>query len=374
MNRQLSDYLAKIPPLNSNLPKFTAFLSVVLQPIVDIQNLIAEMPALFDLDQAIGAQLDVCGQWIGESRILVIPIPAPWFAFDDPIHGLDKAPWYIPGVGAGTTFTSLDDETYRRLLYTKRAANYWDGTAAGAKAALQQFFTDDQSIVFVVDNCNMSTTIGISGVVPPIVDLYVLANGIVPLHPQGIRQEIVVTSVTGTPIFGFDVQNEFIGGWDIGSFGVAPLDAIGIPSQPTIGLYEFGDYFSAWFSNLPTTMPMSIGTWWNDGGIPVMTDASGAPFSDFPSVKFGASFFFWSNSVPALFSPPSAPGSWYFDNGGVLVATAFDSATTAAVQAASSGLMFDFNAAMTLWFLSLPTVKPGVQGVLYNNSGTIARS
>ncbi len=220
--RDIEEYISLVPPLNRNKPDFDAVLRLVLQPFVDNQNFIASIPQAFDLDSAVGAQLDVDGEWLNRSRKVPIPLPDPWFSFDDPLRGVDFAPWLVPGVGAGTTYVSLDDDTYRRLLYATRAANLWDGTTPGAVAAFQQFFVDPATYIFVEDKCDMSMTIGVAGKIPTIVDLQVLAQRLIRLKPQTVAQDVVVTSVSNTPIFGFDVVNSLVSGFDTGSIGVTP--------------------------------------------------------------------------------------------------------------------------------------------------------
>ena len=220
-------YLARIPPLHAGKPKFSATIALCLQPFVDAQNFLASLPDAFDLDQAIGVQLDAVGEWVGISRIIPVPIADPWMSCDDPIRGLDHAPLYVPAITAGNTYVSLDDDTYRRLLRAKIAANSWDGTAAGAQSTLAVFFSAFPGThVFVQDNGDMTMTIGVSGVVPPIVDLEIIGQNLIPVKPPGVSLDAYVTSVSGAPIAGCDVENEFISGCDVGALGVSPAYAV----------------------------------------------------------------------------------------------------------------------------------------------------
>jgi hypothetical protein len=73
---------------------------------------------------------------------------------------------------------------------------------------------------FIQDNQDMTMTIGISGEVPSAVFLALLSGGYIPIKPEGVRvNSYVVTSESGTPIFGFDMQNDLVGGFDSGSWG-----------------------------------------------------------------------------------------------------------------------------------------------------------
>ena len=82
----LEDYLALIPPMNAGKPDFIAGLTADLEPMIAVQNLIASLPDAFDLDTAIGAQLDAVGIWIGRNRNIDVPITNVYFSWD--IDGL----------------------------------------------------------------------------------------------------------------------------------------------------------------------------------------------------------------------------------------------------------------------------------------------
>ncbi|WP_163460408.1 DUF2612 domain-containing protein, partial [Escherichia coli] len=70
-----------------------------------------------------------------------LPIPQPWFSFDDDRLGFDRGVWKGPFSGSFGVY-SLDDETYRRLLRANILAKRWDGTVPGAQAAFDVFFID----------------------------------------------------------------------------------------------------------------------------------------------------------------------------------------------------------------------------------------
>lgn len=223
MTIDVSSYIAKIPPLNAGKPKFIATLKMLLQPFVDAQNFVYSIPSYFDLDSAIGAQLDIVGKWVNRSRQIPVPLPAPWLCCDDPLHGIDFAPVYVPGLSSGTALTGLDDDTYRRLLKAKIAANSWDGTAESARVILQSFFDEFPGCnVIVQDAMNGSMILAITGVIPPLVDLQIVAQSLIIDKPQGISCLTLVASKHGQPIAGCDVENYLISGCDVGWVGVDP--------------------------------------------------------------------------------------------------------------------------------------------------------
>ncbi len=216
----ISEYLDLIGAYHRGRPKFVAMIQAEVAPVVAQQEFLARLPLDFDLDVAIGAQLDVVGEWVGRSRFVTTPIPGVYFSFDDPLLGFDLGVWKGP-YDTGDALTRLDDETYRILLRAKIAANSWDGTLPGAKAALSILFPDGDTDVFIIDNQDMTMTFGVSGVVPSILFIALLADGYIPLKPEGVRADYLIVTEPG-PLFGFDVENEFIAGFDTGAWGASP--------------------------------------------------------------------------------------------------------------------------------------------------------
>ena len=186
--------------------------------MVDLQNLLGSMPGKFDLDSAVDAQLDDVGRWVGISRNVPLPLSDVYFSFDIEGLGFDQGNWKGP-FDPDTGLTRLDDETYRLVLRAKIGANHWDGTLESSKEILDSIFNGG-TFVFIQDNQDMSMTIGISGVIPSAVFQALLANGLIPLKPEGVRINIViVTSVDSAPIFGFDMSNDLVAGFDTGAWG-----------------------------------------------------------------------------------------------------------------------------------------------------------
>lgn len=217
---ELIDYTGLVTSEHNQRPKFMGVVAALAQPMVDLMNLLGSMPDKFDLDQAVGVQLDDVGRWVGISRRVATPLTGVYFSFDTPDVGFDQGNWKGP-FDPDTGLTLLDNETYRLVLRAKIGANHWDGTLESSAAILNSIFNGD-TYVFIQDNQDMSMTIGIAGLVPSAVFLALLADGYIPLKPEGVRVNYtIVTSVDGEPIFGFDVQNSLIAGFDVGAWGTS---------------------------------------------------------------------------------------------------------------------------------------------------------
>ena len=214
----LNDYTSLITSEHRDKPRFAATVAAVVQPLVDQMNLLASMPGKFDLDVAVGDQLDTVGLWVGVSRRIRTPLTGIYFSFDIDGLGFDQAIWKGP-FDPDTGPTVLDDDTYRLVIRAKIGANHWDGTLASSAAILNSIFGADTH-VFIEDHQDMSMTIGISGKVPSAVFLALLAGGYIPLKPEGVRVNYtIVTTVDGAPLFGFDMSGPYVAGFDAGAWG-----------------------------------------------------------------------------------------------------------------------------------------------------------
>lgn len=216
-------YTRLIAGYHVDRPKYRQMVFETTQPVADIGAVAAGLPADFDLDSAVGVQLDAVGVRVGITRRLKTPLAGVYFSFDIDGVGFDMGVWqgpYDPDSG----ITILDDDAYREILRIKIANNHWDGTLSGAVDILAPVFGDNTQ-VFIIDNSDMSIDFGLSGEIPDVVKLTLLFGGYITLKPAGVRiNGYFVTSEYGAPIFGFDADNEYLGGFDHGAWGDTSLE------------------------------------------------------------------------------------------------------------------------------------------------------
>ncbi len=220
--RTIDDYLALITWPHSGKPNFVAFVRAMLEGQIACQELLQSIAECFDLDKAVGAQLDAVGLWVGFGRYIKTPLPNVWFSFDIADVGFDEGIWLGPH---DTTdgLTRLDDDTYRMFLRLKIGANHWDGSNQMLGEILGSIFDGVHvpgTYVFPIDGQDMSMTIVASGKILPALYKSLLEGGYFPLKPGGVRVNYKQNSIDNTPVFGFDVNNEKVGGFDVGSWGV----------------------------------------------------------------------------------------------------------------------------------------------------------
>jgi hypothetical protein len=96
-------------------------------------ELLIRLYELFDIDTAVGQQLDYVGQWIGVTRYITTEMENVFFSWDatrNPV-GWEQGTWWQPFTETTELF-KLDDEHYRMLLKARIISNHWDGTIPGA--------------------------------------------------------------------------------------------------------------------------------------------------------------------------------------------------------------------------------------------------
>ena len=211
-------YTSLITSEHIDKPNFVAMVAAVCQPMVDIQNLCLQVPTLYDIETAIGSQLDVIGQWVGITRNLPVPITGVYFT-------LDTGPGLDGGILLGpddptTALYQLGDSFYRILIAAKILNNQWDGTKGSLFAITQALFSSFGYSLFTQDYSNLTMAIGLSGGVPPPIILAMLTNGLLDIRPATVHIISYITQVNSSPIFMLDAQpgNVNFAGLDNGAF------------------------------------------------------------------------------------------------------------------------------------------------------------
>jgi hypothetical protein len=137
------DYTDLVTSEFQNSPDFLAVVNLLANGAGAAATLIDALPEYFDLDAAVGAQLDVVGQWVGISRS-AFQLALQFFGFSDDISALPFGEvsnpsiggvWYELGESIGGT-AALPDAAYQLVLKAKIITNQYDGTLAELEDAL----------------------------------------------------------------------------------------------------------------------------------------------------------------------------------------------------------------------------------------------
>lgn len=131
----------------------------------------------FNVDTAVGAQLDIIGKYVGIPRNIGDPVPRPYYQFSDSngpiirVNGFQDATNPAQNAGAiwysalflGAENTALTDAAYVLMIKLKIILNANDGTLASIMAFLQMFLP---GVVALTDNKDMTLTYTLSNRVP----------------------------------------------------------------------------------------------------------------------------------------------------------------------------------------------------------------
>lgn len=219
----MSKYNDLITNYHAGKPKFVSHIDLSTRPLTDISNAMLGMISAFDIDNAVGVQLDILGKWIGRTRIISQPISGIYFSFDTPGIGFDQGVWqgpYDPDAG----FTNLSDDVYRIVLKAKIAINRWDGTNETLPDILDTALAGSGLSMQIIDNQDMTISIlvfaagGLSSVSLEL--LAAIRQGYLTVKAAGVYAGQILTPSAGTQFFGFDIENEYIAGFDTGAWGV----------------------------------------------------------------------------------------------------------------------------------------------------------
>lgn len=201
----------------SGKPKASATVSEIVRRFKNNFDAMAQFDEAFDLDLAVGAQLDIIGKIVGISRNIEGVIPKIFFGFDDNVNarGFSLAPFYTLDQQKYTD-TQLSDSDYRFFIRIKIAKNHAKATMADDNGSnlnhviLSMF----DGYAYMVDNKDMTLTIYIENSPKSYLLPYAITLDLIPL-PQAV--DIKYISITAREPFGFSNNpNSF--GFGNGSF------------------------------------------------------------------------------------------------------------------------------------------------------------
>lgn len=222
----MSKYTDLITNYHSQKPLFVDHIDLITRPLSDVAGAMTALITEFDIDEAIGVQLDILGKWIGRTRVVSQPISGIYFSFDTDGLGFDQGVWqgpYDPDAG----FTNLSDDVYRIVLKAKIAINHWNGTNETLPEILDTALAGSGLTMQIVDNQDM--TISVWGF--PETDISDVSLELIAAIRQGyltvkaagvwagdIQTPSVETPSVGNKFFGFDMDNDYIAGFDAGAW------------------------------------------------------------------------------------------------------------------------------------------------------------
>jgi hypothetical protein len=204
----MSKYTDLITNYHAGKPKFVSHIDLSTRPLSDVSDATASLITAFDIDTAVGNQLDILG----------------YFSFDTAGIGFDEGVWQGP-FDPDEGFTNLSDDVYRMVLKTQIAINHWDGTNGSLPDILDTALMGSGCRMEIVDNQDMTISLlffaenGINSVSKELIA--VIKQGYLTVKAAGVYSGgNIITPSAGNKLFGFDTANDYLSGFDTGAWGV----------------------------------------------------------------------------------------------------------------------------------------------------------
>ncbi len=254
----MSKYTDLITNYHAGKPKFFDHVDLSTRPLIDVSAATSGLITAFDVDTAVGEQLDILGRWIGVDRTVAAPISGVFLEWDKERVGWDQGVWLGP-YQSTDALTYLSDDVYRVVLKARIGINNWNGQNGTLPDILETALAGTGIKMIIVDNQDMSISVLIviddeylmseidrlifdSGMnrgpfvtlpvdyVPSRYDInpidklpaefvFVIRAGLLTVKAAGVRVRETVTPSNGYKFFGFDVENDFIAGFETGAWG-----------------------------------------------------------------------------------------------------------------------------------------------------------
>lgn len=198
-------------------PKAAATIALIAE-IQAVNNLPFDVESAFDIETAVGVQLDILGKWIGVTRDYVgTEYPdntfgfLPYFGTEQGQEGFAQYSDYTTKVGTTLSYAEiigngqkLNDDQYRIVLKLKIICNAIDMSQSSIDSAMNTVF-GDQVILSTANNMAITyfvaNELGVLGAV-------LLEKQVLP-KPMAVRVNIIDTEM-GNPFFAFATYSDSI--------------------------------------------------------------------------------------------------------------------------------------------------------------------
>ncbi|QUG75956.1 DUF2612 domain-containing protein [Erwinia sp. E602] len=254
----MSKYTELITNYHAGKPLYFQHIDLSTRPLSDTAAAAAGMITAFDIDTAAGEQLDILGQWIGRARSVARPITGIYFEFDAERVGFEQGIWQGP-FDPDDGFINLSDDVYRVVLKAKIGINNWNGQNDTLPPIIESALAGTGIVMSIVDNQDMTISVLITvdaEYLMPVIDrlifdsginhgpyiplpddykpsrydinpieklpaelVFVIRSGFLTVKAAGVRVREVVTPSNGYKFFGFDIDNDYMAGFDAGAWG-----------------------------------------------------------------------------------------------------------------------------------------------------------
>lgn len=155
-----TDYTPLITSQHRSATKFISVVGLLTGEVAKINDVAQSIASKFDVDTAVGDQLDIIAQWLGLYRRMMVPDNV-FFSFDTPALGFDQGLWKGTFVVAQHEISLTDDEL-RRYIKAMILASHWDGTLQNMHAILDAAMPPANTVT-VVDLQSLELQVHVAG-------------------------------------------------------------------------------------------------------------------------------------------------------------------------------------------------------------------
>ena len=186
-NELLDGYRRLLTSEYKTRPRLTSWLLWLLSEGLTYKNTVQEFLDAFNLDTAVGVQLDIIGRIVGVDRLLSFhPVSG-----DSPL---------------------MNDSTYRMVIKAKIIQNTWKGTLDELYEAWAVLFPEVRYFQ-IQDLQDMTYNVVIMGAFTPL-ERELIANGYIIPKPEGVRINLLtITDTSGLPLFAYDMDTYLLSGY-----------------------------------------------------------------------------------------------------------------------------------------------------------------
>ena len=223
----ISYYVGLVTSEYQSSAKLIAFLTAALQKLDDVSQCANGLVEDFDLDEAVGVQLDTLGVILGRSRTLTLTTPITGAFFTWQVTGAtydglgwESGVWQSPA-NTTTELVTLPDDIYRLVLKAKVAINNWDGNVGSLYAIWETLFADDDIQIIIQDTQRMTMILGFTGNVQWPVFQQLVQGGLLSVRPQAVQLLTYICPVKDAPLMIWQKTGDtYTGnGWGAGCWG-----------------------------------------------------------------------------------------------------------------------------------------------------------
>ena len=183
----ISEYRKLLTSEYKNSPRLKEWLLWLLNDGTDYATFVDVFVKAFDLDVAVGQQLDIIGRYVGVSRMLN----------------------FQPSGGESPL---LNDDTYRFLIKATIVKNTWKGNVEDLYSAWKILFPKIP-LFQIQDLQDMTFNVIIGGDFSAL-EMELITNGYIVPKPEGVRVRLMtITSLSGYPLFSYDLDTLYYSGY-----------------------------------------------------------------------------------------------------------------------------------------------------------------